>query len=565
MGDLDKLFSVVHFKSDDAVETVPNSWIFGEDRVTYCRFPPSKIIPPKPKHPRENDRKPNKQSPVQITCPPIGLESLDQYLPHNGTVTLPLLNPIPASAQFEEPDTLQDDINEPGMSRSESFAEEVQTGPCVDGKRDTVAAKADLQTYMGEQTRLHCRLCRQNKEDETVLKLVTLESGINEIKLLLLKLLANQQTRETTTDSDSYPLLPLTSREDLDTIENWLSQTKHEEKLANALSKIGGQKISSSVYNILSHVISPSFAKEIRLTSASGKLAIGPTKPANVIRESVRVSSSESVSNRIIDQYIGRWFRNSNDRKGGRKLRKKRKMETPTNNEDGDYSETYTQRSIEFVAAILEHRSSKKFYIANADIHFLIEQKSSEIELECPIAEVLSTDSVCKPSKIQQLAKFAVQHNITHAAMKDLLGLVREWLPHHDFPKDPRSLSQTPRNLKLIPVQNGKLYHFGLTDRLRKAISKGLKPIKLPNLESFSNLPNLVTIKIGIDGLPLSKSSYTQFWPILASIDQEQDSSPFIVTLYEGEKKPASINEFLEPFVTELKSLETSGITYNDV
>ncbi|ODM88991.1 hypothetical protein Ocin01_17691, partial [Orchesella cincta] len=79
--------------------------------------------------------------------------------------------------------------------------------------------------------------------------------------------------------------------------------------------------------------------------------------------------------------------------------------------------------------------------------------------------------------------------------------------------------------------------------RLRKAISKGLKPIKLPNLESFSNLPNLVTIKIGIDAKAL-----TQFWPILASIDQEQDSSPFIVTLYEGEKKPASINEFLEPF-----------------
>ncbi|ODM91659.1 hypothetical protein Ocin01_15024 [Orchesella cincta] len=172
-----------------------------------------------------------------------------------------------------------------------------------------------------------------------------------------------------------------------------------------------------------------------------------------------------------------------------------------------------------------------ELFNSDADIHFLIEQKSSEIELEGPIAEVLSTDSVCKPSKIQQLAKFAVQHNITHAAMKDLLGLVREWLPHHDFPKDPRSLLQTPRNLKLIP----------------KSYFERVKTNQTTQSRILFYLPNLVTIKIGIDGLPLSKSS-NQFWPILASIDQEQDSSPFIVTLYEGEKKPASINEFLEPF-----------------
>jgi len=52
-----------------------------------------------------------------------------------------------------------------------------------------------------------------------------------------------------------------------------------------------------------------------------------------------------------------------------------------------------------------------------------------------------------------------------------------------------------------------------------------------------------------INSLPLSKSSKSQFWPILMSIDLLKISEPFIVDIYHGFKKPDLIIDFLNAFV----------------
>lgn len=60
--------------------------------------------------------------------------------------------------------------------------------------------------------------------------------------------------------------------------------------------------------------------------------------------------------------------------------------------------------------------------------------------------------------------------------------------------------------LVVVSTEPGEYYHFGL--------AVGLQTV-LENLSS--KRIDIVEIVIGIDGLPLSKSSKSQFWPILAN------------------------------------------------
>jgi len=49
-------------------------------------------------------------------------------------------------------------------------------------------------------------------------------------------------------------------------------------------------------------------------------------------------------------------------------------------------------------------------------------------------------------------------------------------------------------------------------------------------------LPNVLKLQFNVDGLPLFKSSATEFWPILCLV-QNSDTHPFVVRLYCGKKQ----------------------------
>jgi len=68
---------------------------------------------------------------------------------------------------------------------------------------------------------------------------------------------------------------------------------------------------------------------------------------------------------------------------------------------------------------------------------------------------------------------------------------------------------------------------------------------------------------VNTDGLPISKSSKSQLWPILAQIVSE-DSVPFLVGAYHGYSKPTTSNNFLQHFVKEFEQLNTVGFTYEN-
>ncbi|KAL1516234.1 hypothetical protein ABEB36_000153 [Hypothenemus hampei] len=69
-----------------------------------------------------------------------------------------------------------------------------------------------------------------------------------------------------------------------------------------------------------------------------------------------------------------------------------------------------------------------------------------------------------------------------------------------------------------------------------------------------------ILLSLNIDGLPISKSSSKCFWPIL--ISDSILKAVQIIGVYCGSKKPTSANEFIKPFVDEIKSVVSNGFSY---
>lgn len=109
----------------------------------------------------------------------------------------------------------------------------------------------------------------------------------------------------------------------------------------------------------------------------------------------------------------------------------------------------------------------------------------------------------------------------------------------------------------LFDVSPGKYIHFGL--------KRGLEHNLHIYFDSFQ-VPDTIFLNFNIDGLPISKRSLSQFWPILASISKVDDyTEPFVIGIYHGNTKLNSNNDFLKLFVDELDDLVKSGINFKNI
>lgn len=181
---------------------------------------------------------------------------------------------------------------------------------------------------------------------------------------------------------------------------------------------------------------------------------------------------------------------------------------------------------------------------------FISEETSAPLS---PLVLNTSNHSMSDISISTFLADWAIRFNIPHNTFNGLLRGLKEHKCFNHLPVDCRTLLKTPSNSSSLirNVEPGLYYHFSLT--------KGLQ------MHASSNL-STIQIAIGIDGLPLSKSSNSQFWPILAYIvnDPSLKKTVFPIGLYHGNKKPSNSNEFLFDFVEEMKSiLSANGVFLN--
>ena len=67
-----------------------------------------------------------------------------------------------------------------------------------------------------------------------------------------------------------------------------------------------------------------------------------------------------------------------------------------------------------------------------------------------------------------------------------------------------------------------------------------------------------------IDGIPLSNSSPTSFWPIQMRVLNGFDTEPWTVSVFEGPSKPPCIHEYLRLFLIEMADLMENGINVDN-
>ncbi|EEC02992.1 hypothetical protein IscW_ISCW024101, partial [Ixodes scapularis] len=110
-----------------------------------------------------------------------------------------------------------------------------------------------------------------------------------------------------------------------------------------------------------------------------------------------------------------------------------------------------------------------------------------------------------------------------------------------------------PRISDSVQVEDGRYHYFGLTESLKKEVESGL----------LSGGTHMFLI-INIDGLPLSRSSANQFWPILVLFHESKIRVPFTAALYFGKSKPKCLEGFLSDFINELH-LITGGLLHGSI
>lgn len=120
--------------------------------------------------------------------------------------------------------------------------------------------------------------------------------------------------------------------------------------------------------------------------------------------------------------------------------------------------------------------------------------------------------------------------------------------------------------LNVAEVSGGKFISFNLEKLISKRLSMGQKEVSEPLLAHIkSRCQNqLISLTVGIDGLPVNRSNKKQFWPILGVVDQALCATPFVIGLFYGYSKPTDCR-YLEPFIADCKVLEQAGICVKNV
>lgn len=149
------------------------------------------------------------------------------------------------------------------------------------------------------------------------------------------------------------------------------------------------------------------------------------------------------------------------------------------------------------------------------------------------------------------LSTWVVDCNVPHTTVNALLHTLRSHQCIHclqALPIDTKTLlnSSSSKISNIRTIGLGKYYHFGLKEGIQR-------------LTLYLELENIIKVVVGVDGLPLSKSSGSHFWPILVYI-QPYIHHVFLVGLYHGHEKPNNSNDYLKDFIEEAKDLVNNGI-----
>ncbi|CAG7786227.1 unnamed protein product [Allacma fusca] len=178
-----------------------------------------------------------------------------------------------------------------------------------------------------------------------------------------------------------------------------------------------------------------------------------------------------------------------------------------------------------------------------------------------PFFDSCETSSRNNSSKIKNeslnfpnsLREWAINYQINQNALTSLLRILSD-LDIPRLPTDARSFLKTPRTTLTRWVEPGQYCHIGVWKWIKQVIESHPKDFK-NNQE--------VLLDISIDGLPISRSSNSQFWPIQGCVLNVPNSTPFIIGIYHGYQKPKCANTFLQDFISEMCDIR-EGVEHNN-
>lgn len=130
-------------------------------------------------------------------------------------------------------------------------------------------------------------------------------------------------------------------------------------------------------------------------------------------------------------------------------------------------------------------------------------------------------------------------------ALSALLVILKFY--HPTLPKDGRTLLKTKTIYNIKSVAGGVFHYCGILNSIWKILDKVWSTV--PDKQAFK-------LQLNFDGLPLCKSTSTQFWPILGIL-QGYTKKPMLIGLFCGSSKPNSLAEYLHDLVQELKKLKS--------
>lgn len=108
-------------------------------------------------------------------------------------------------------------------------------------------------------------------------------------------------------------------------------------------------------------------------------------------------------------------------------------------------------------------------------------------------------------------AEWAIECNIPRIHVSHLLKRLHTEAKMTFLPKDSRTLLMSRRE-KIVPttVQPGKYQHMDIAASLLDSVAK--------MDASGRDLPNILRLLVNVDGIPLTNSSASEFWPILVKV-----------------------------------------------
>jgi hypothetical protein len=127
----------------------------------------------------------------------------------------------------------------------------------------------------------------------------------------------------------------------------------------------------------------------------------------------------------------------------------------------------------------------------------------------------------------ESLASWAVQCQIPQSHVDKLLVLLKSFsdFDTSNLPKSCRTLLKTIRRTATKVVGPGHYYHCDV----EKGILSTLQRMQVKRIPS-----KRIKLLINVDGVPIAKSSGSQFWPILGRLSGFSHSKPFLIGIYHG-------------------------------